>query len=295
MKTLSFKNLPAKRNLTTFAAIGFIFCATSLQSSFAQSELTIDTSAIDAREQELRRKEQELLQNLDLNTTHISDEKTSSSASSKPVKAVSEETNAVTVLEINAPQPKAAEDIKPENADVVSVSKPAPLKEIEQHPALAPKAVPTPAPFVTRNRVRTYSNDNYPDGTTARRVGSFYRLDNSDNRRGNGSRASKAHTVSIDQISREPKVRPALLTSDESATISNANTFLKTGPARSDSSLLKVPRDSGVKIDYRTGSWYRVKTEAGVRGWVPGTSLVFDTDVPAGSTVRVGGIKDTKR
>jgi len=270
-------------------------CVNSSQPSFADTELTIDNSVIDAREQELRRKEQELLQGLDLNAASAATSAQDEIPAVKPAKDVTEENNKVTVLEIKAPEPKVAEEYAPGNVAVEQVAKPAPLRELEKHPAIAPKPQPTSVPYVANNRVRTHSNDSYPDGTTARRVGSFYKIDRSKDTDFRGGESAKSHTVSIAQISQEARARPALLTSDMSATISNSSTSLKTGPRKSDSSLSKIPRNAGVKIDYRSGAWYRVKTDAGARGWVSGSSLAFDENVPPGSTVRVSGIRDSRR
>jgi hypothetical protein len=270
-------------------------CVHSSQPSFADTELTIDNSVIDAREQELRRKEQELLQGLDLNAASAATSAQDEIPAVQPAKDVTEENNKVTVLEIKAPEPKVAEEYAPGNVAVEQVAKPAPLRELEKHPAIAPKPQITSVPYVTNNRVRTHSNDSYPDGTTARRVGSFYKIDRSKDVGLRGGESAKSHTVSIEKISREARTRPALLTSDMAATISNSSTFLKTGPRKSDSSLSKISRDSEVKIDYRSGAWYRVKTDAGARGWVSGGSLEFGGDVPPGSTVKVRGIQDSRR
>lgn len=300
-KLITRKHLGLIR-ISSYSMLAMALNVISIQASLADTELTVDTSVIDAREQELRRKEQELLQGLDLNAASVAPV-AQENPPIQPAKEIIEEGKKVTVLEIQAPapkeapQPQAPAEYAPgnvANVAVDTVAKPAPLRELESHPAIAPKPKVTAAPYIANNRIKTHSNDRYPDGTTAKRVGSFYKLEHA--RNGDAiSDSSKSHTVSIDQLAREARARPALLTSDMSATISNSSTVLKTGPKKTDSSLSKVPRDSEVKIDYRSGAWYRVKTDAGARGWVSGGALAFDGDVPPESTVKVSGITDNRR
>jgi hypothetical protein len=76
-----------------------------------------------------------------------------------------------------------------------------------------------------------------------------------------------------------------------SARINRSNTPLRVGPGRRESSLFALSINSIVTIEHRTGTWYRVLTSDGTRGWVAGDALIFsDGDFP-GSTVHIGGIR----
>ena len=66
---------------------------------------------------------------------------------------------------------------------------------------------------------------------------------------------------------------------------------LRIGPGPRESIITHLVRDSVVRIEHRTSGWYRVVTSDGARGWLPGTYLVFDTDMYSGSTVHVGAFE----
>ena len=66
---------------------------------------------------------------------------------------------------------------------------------------------------------------------------------------------------------------------------------LRIGPGPRESIITHLARDSVVSIEHRTSGWYRVVTSDGARGWLPGTYLVFDTDMYSGSTVHVGAFE----
>ncbi len=66
---------------------------------------------------------------------------------------------------------------------------------------------------------------------------------------------------------------------------------LRIGPGKRESALFVMPRHAQVKIEHRTGEWYRVITDAGARGWLWSGALVFDAGVPPSSTVKVGGFR----
>jgi len=263
--------------------------------AFAIDEASTETTTIDSREDELRRKEQELLRAIDLSTT------TSPPAAMAPAEAHAKPVERVDaapsiILDVKAPEePIAAEPLGQVQQFQPPVEKPAEkptvLQELTRHPALEPpKKIPATPP-VAPNRVRTKSYDDFPDGTTARRVGSFYRIDRGGDNSNSIGAAARARTVPIHDMSPTSTGRPALLTSDELATIRNSSTYLRTGPTLSDSALLKVPQYTEVTIDYRSGTWYRVRTDNGIRGWVPGSSLLFDPNLSPHSTVRVGGVR----
>jgi uncharacterized protein YraI len=65
---------------------------------------------------------------------------------------------------------------------------------------------------------------------------------------------------------------------------------LKTGPSSRYKRLTTLSATTPVEIDYRQGSWYRVKTRAGVRGWMEGKYLLFNEGIRATSSIHIGGI-----
>jgi hypothetical protein len=266
-------------------------------SAFADDQGSAANVEIDSRERELRRKEEELLRAMDLNSAEdmpapSSVQETGSSLASSEDNHNSEDThNKVQVLEIKVPDPEVEAVPLVEDEPKASQLRRGHLKDLEQHPALAPPPKVESAPVVTTNRIRTKTFEEAPDGTTAKRLGSFYRIDRTDFDSTHGHGAKHSQTVPIHQYTATDTARPALLTSDELATIQNASTHLKTGPTRLDSSLLRMPQYSEVRIDYRSGDWYRVQTTQGVRGWVPSSSLLFDSDKAYRSAVRVGGVR----
>jgi hypothetical protein len=75
------------------------------------------------------------------------------------------------------------------------------------------------------------------------------------------------------------------------ASIAVESAPLRIGPGKRESSLMVMPRHAQVRIEHRTGEWYRVITDAGARGWLWSGALVFDAGVPLTSTVKVGGFK----
>lgn len=81
------------------------------------------------------------------------------------------------------------------------------------------------------------------------------------------------------------------LNSSALASVAVDNAPLRIGPGQRESALFVMPRHSQVKVEHRTGEWYRVTTDAGARGWLWSGALVFDAGVPSTSTVRVGGFR----
>ena len=75
------------------------------------------------------------------------------------------------------------------------------------------------------------------------------------------------------------------------ATIVTDKAPLRVGPGKQESAMYTLPRLAEVTIEYRSGEWYRIITNGGLRGWVYGSSLRFDTGVSPVSTVRVGGVR----
>jgi hypothetical protein len=90
----------------------------------------------------------------------------------------------------------------------------------------------------------------------------------------------------IDYDSYDPALRDSSI-----ATIVIDKAPLRVGPSKNESALYVLPRATEVTIEYRSGEWYRVITESGVRGWVYGSSLRFNVGVSPVSAVRVGGVR----
>jgi hypothetical protein len=252
-----------------------------------QSPVEADIMIMDeaAREQELQRKEEELLRSL--------------GAHPEPAtKSVSGPAEAVQIGKVEVPARIESSEGDSFNQVVVQ-EEPArnSLRALEHHPALDARQVPAANQSPPSNTIRTYVPDDGYDGTTAARVGAFHRVDRSQPRDNRPQReTASTHTISLQEIEKEASLRHASLDFNEVATIRNASTRLKIGPARSDSNLhAPLPQYSEVSIDYRSGSWYRVRTTSGVRGWVHGSSLLFDAGISPRSAVRIGAVSSNIR
>lgn len=75
------------------------------------------------------------------------------------------------------------------------------------------------------------------------------------------------------------------------ARVTKDNAPLRIGPGTRESTILRVSRNSVVTIEHRTGDWYRVIMTDGTRGWIIGSSLLFNEGLRPGSTVRVGAFE----
>lgn len=78
-----------------------------------------------------------------------------------------------------------------------------------------------------------------------------------------------------------------LSTALPTARVTKDKTPLRIGPGAKEPTLLRLTRNSIVEIEHRTGSWYRVITSSGTRGWITGSFLLFDQTNFPGSTNRV--------
>ena len=87
----------------------------------------------------------------------------------------------------------------------------------------------------------------------------------------------------------DPDTRPSL--DAEVARITKNKAPLRIGPGARESIIAHLSRDNVVTIEHRTSGWYRVVTSDGARGWIPGSYLVFDTDLYSDSTVHVGAFE----
>jgi hypothetical protein len=252
-----------------------------------------DTLQIAAREQELRRKEEQLLEAMRKAETSSQPNAAIEPASSSSAEPSIQEAAAQKVA-VDSP----AEEISISSADSSEqVGSRRELRELEQHPALATKKAKAPTSRSSHSStIKTYAAEDHPDGTTARRLGTYTRVNRDEYQRPTPRReTSQTHTVTLDDIQQEASVRSVSLAREAVATIRHGSTHLRTGPSRLDTNLLSLPQYSEVSIDYRSGSWYRVKTVRGIRGWVPGNSLLFDAGVSPRSAVRIGAVQGKVR
>lgn len=244
--------------------------------------------AISNREEELRRKEAELLEaissgtSLPQNVDHAGVPSGGSIAGDK-----------ITVSSpIQAPEPpimqsetaRSSSDVEP-SAEVNQSPQFRALQEMGSHPALDSKKNATP-PAVQRAKVT--SRESSPK---SRKPDTFRRVDR-DSERSDATRGvfTNPRTVSLQEIEAE-RDRPAPYQYDAVATIAGRDATLRTGPRNADRALGSAPRFSEVSIDYRSGDWYRVQTGSGLRGWIQGQNLLFDAGISLNSTVRIGAVK----
>lgn len=92
-----------------------------------------------------------------------------------------------------------------------------------------------------------------------------------------------------------PSVNPGIgqrrRRSSEFASVAAQSAQLRLGPHRSESTLVAVPANTRVTIEYRLGGWYRVVTSEGARGWLPSSEVVFTSGISEESAVRVLGVR----
>jgi hypothetical protein len=269
-------------------ALGFLALIDARLSAYAQNQPVntvlsdMEPSTISAREQELQRKEAELLKAL-----HGSVAQQDQSGASVPSPGSESDSRPLITIN-NAPSiPYGSEQLDGEHNA---------LRVLEHHPALSPLPPRTAPPAPATNTfssgiIKTHESENHPDGTTARRIGTYKRVSGSyDRSQGYTRQTSRTHTISLGRVENEIWVNPESLSNQEVATIRSSSAMLRTGPSRQGTNLTRIPQYSEVAVDYRRGDWYRVKTDRGVRGWVPGTTLLFDAGTSPVSTVRIGAV-----
>jgi hypothetical protein len=303
MNTAAFKKI-CSLNASASIYRGAFFLATlllaycSMKTTHAQDEqvqigeaTNADAVGLSARELELRRKEEELLQVMN-GIAPAQPPITNQSASESVVREPAGKTLTVPttdVLEIDTKQEVSTVDKVDDHVNQ--------LRALEHHPALdANRPEKARAPKAS-NTIRTHvpAGDEY-DGTTAARVGTFKRVDRSSPSIGRDEReAARSRMVPLNEIEQEASIRNVSLTQEELATIRTASTKLRTGPTKLDTTLGLLPQYSEVSIDYRSGNWYRVRTTTGLRGWVPGSALLFDAGISPRSAVRIGAITGNVR
>jgi hypothetical protein len=102
----------------------------------------------------------------------------------------------------------------------------------------------------------------------------------------------KQHIAPLLQEDSAPAIEmPANSRSSEVATVVIDRAPIRVAPGRQESALYVMPRNTEVTLEHRSGEWYRVVTASGVRGWIFGSALRFNTGVSAASTVRIGGYR----
>ncbi len=289
------------------------------------NQAALSNEAIAQNEERLKRLEEELLKTLDVHSTSTTVEspQNSSVAAVKitDVKAPSGNKG----RDRSPPPPVDQASLVPAHEEEPEHSNTGILKEIEQHPALQRSNRQSPRNFkeitaendselshrlsiaesqveilsreldITRKRLRSAETDrgkatqSYRPRPAAAQRDSVVVAPNADNEwtspLSNSHRSAGAHH----------EARPAGTSgrshSSEVASIAVDRAPLRIGPGQRESALLVMSRDAQVTIEYRTGEWYRVITDAGTRGWLSSGALLFDVGVPSTSTVRIGGFR----
>ncbi len=249
----------------------------------AQPSASTDTTGITAREEELRRKEAELMKAMGM---------PNSTSPASDSKEIVEKTITVTDTKqdvVTSTQGSATEVIQTEEKKSQELVE---LKAIGSHPALEAKktasgsAVNGPSTIKTRTDGQTKRDD------TARKLDTFRRVERGSSFESISSYGStRAKLVPLAEIEQSISSRPQPINDPEIATIGLRSAKLRTGPSSRNVTLGSLPEFSEVAIDYRSGDWYRVKTPAGLRGWVQGKSLLFDAGISPRSTVRIGAVR----
>lgn len=253
-----------------------------------------DTLQIAAREQELRRKEEELLNAMRNSESAPARGSTDSQPRPSAPAVRSNTEQAAASLEVAA---SASEEVVADSGSALIADKHEALKALEQHPALVDKKPKAKTPRTPHTAtIKTHSAQSSGDGTTARRLGTYTRVKTEGRYDSDiDSKPRYTHTVALNDVSRAASIRSVSLSQHEVATIQSSSTRLRTGPSRLDTNVLSLPRYSEVAIDYRSGSWYRVKTPSGIRGWVPGEALLFDAGISERSAARIGAVRGKVR
>jgi len=239
--------------------------------------------ALSNREEELRRKEAELLQAISSGST--TSQSTQPLDLESPISASPTTTDAIRISPpIEAPV-QAVVNSEPVPAKTEPSAEFQALKEMGNHPALEkkkviPPAAPQPAKFTTHG-----------SSSGSRKLDTFRRVERDTDRNDYVPNLyTNPRTVSLQEIESE-RDRPAPYQYVAVATIAGRDATLRTGPRTGDRTLGSAPRFSEVRIDYRSGDWYRVQTGTGLRGWIQGRNLLFDAGISHNSTVRIGAVK----
>jgi len=267
-------------------AVAALACShATLVAGQAVSDTTANSLA--AREEELKRKENELLRSMGMAPD------SSLNQNQKKIEVPHSGGNA----QINPSQIDSATDFP--TAVVQAAQAPASndqaletLKAIENHPALQSKKKSVPSSTGTSGTITTHRSLHSKNEGTAHRLDTFRRVDGTrSNLTDNDQTMSRSRLVSLREIELETARRPAPLADPSIATIGVTPAKLRSGPSSTHSSLGSLSKYSEVTIDYRSGDWYRVKTSGGQRGWVKGQTLMFDAGIPLTSTLKIGAVR----
>jgi|GEM_PF-2471768 len=245
------------------------------------------TNSLAAREEELKRRESELLRSMGMAPDSALNQ------DNKRIETATSLVNDVSKLSQPATGGETSTTILQEKQERFSNDEALEsLRAIENHPALQSKKKPLQTNLGRSGSIVTHRGLHTKNEGTARKIDTFRRVDQT---RSFGSDNNDARTysrlVSLQEIERGASRRPAPLADPSVATISVTPAKLRSGPSTANSTLGSLSKYSEVTIDYRSGEWYRVKTAAGQRGWVRGPSLIFDTDITETSTVKIGAVR----
>jgi hypothetical protein len=276
------------------APVLYVVVASTMYASYAQDRQ--DAQAIpsegpaqelSARELELRRKEEELLQVMSGAAPAAATESRDQNTNAPTIEPV-RKTIEVETINVAEKAPETERSPLQDNPLRDNLEQ---LRALEQHPALEAAKPQVPASSSPSNAIRTHQSDGSHDGTTATKLGTYTRVKRPQVESAPVHReTARSKMVPLHEIEQEASIRNVSYSAVEPATIRTPSVRLKTGPTKLDTSLVVLPQYSEVTIDYRSGGWYRVRTESGLRGWVPGTALLFDAGISQRSAVRIGAV-----
>jgi hypothetical protein len=260
-----------------------VFALGNLTPIMAQPSASADTSSITAREEELRRKEAELIKAMGMSnaTSPVGDSK-----------EIIEKTITVTDT-----RQEIATSTKDSTTEVVQTEEKTSqelveLKAIGSHPALESRKVSSGSAVNAPSTIKTRTDRQGKRDDTARKLDTFRRVEQGSSFESISSYGStRAKLISLDEIEQSISSRPQPYSDPEIATIGLRSAKLRTGPSSRNVTLGSLPEFSEVSIDYRSGDWYRVKTPTGARGWVQGKSLLFDAGISPRSTIHIGAVR----
>jgi hypothetical protein len=247
-------------------------------SDTVQSEIPSEQARIAAREDELRRKEAELIKSMGM-----------SAGATQGSTEIIEKTATVSEIKEETSGTAKQESAQKEASRSVELVE---LKAIRSHPALESKKAPSSASANSSGRIRTHSNEETSRDDTARRLDSFRRVDSRSSFESTDSYGlTKSKIISLNEIEQDRFSRPMPIQEPEVATIGLRSARLRTGPSTKNVTLVSLPEYSEVAIDYRSGDWYRIKTPTGMRGWIQGRALLFDAGISPSSTIKIGAVR----
>lgn len=243
-----------------------------------QSGVPSEQARIAAREEELRRKEAELVKAMGM-SSGVTQGPTETAQKTTTISKVQQEPSVATTQESVERKAGSSEELVN-------------LKAISSHPMLESKKTSASSSSNIPHSIRTHSSEQTIRDDTARKLDSFRRVDSKSSFDSNDSYgASKSKLVSLGEIEEDILRRPMPIQDAEVATIGLRAARLRTGPSTKNVTLVSLPEYSEVAIDYRSGDWYRIKTPSGLRGWIQGRALLFDAGISPSSTIKIGAVR----